>query len=211
MAKPIRITIKGTDNLGFDAPTVEDLLSQVQDFVSILHGVEDAIADGDGKEIDWRVTDASKNSPLTLEVTPFPKRHAMNIDNRAAEVVFAAASGFASLSQRAERPKHFSDPVIRKTEKVIERITNGLDSTLVDVSAYEGVPPISLDRNSAQRTGKNLERFRSPDAVPYRELGSIEGFISKVELDGYNRPVVWLKSRIDGQSVKCIAKRRGLW
>ena len=52
--------------------------------------------------------------------------------------------------------------------------------------------------------------MRNPSAIPYRELGSIDGFITKVELDGYNRPIVWLKQRIDRQLVKCITKGKAL-
>ena len=106
MAQPIKISVKGTDTEGegVDAPTVEDLLSQVQDFVSILRGVEKAVAI-DGKEhLVWRVTDATRNSPITFEVTPFPRTHGMNIDSRAAAVVSAAANGLAQIAQRADRP-----------------------------------------------------------------------------------------------------------
>ena len=51
MAKPIRLTIKGSDASGTDAPTVDDLLGQVRDFVEMLRGVEDAVTD-DGKVLD---------------------------------------------------------------------------------------------------------------------------------------------------------------
>ena len=41
-------------------------------------------------------------------------------------------------------------------------------------------------------------------------MGSLEGFISKVELDDFGRPLVWLKSRLDSQLVKCISDANGL-
>jgi hypothetical protein len=209
LAKPIKITIRGKDNLGIDAPTVEDLLSQIQDFICILHGVEEAIDERNSAEIVWRVTDASKNSPLTLEVTPFPKQHAMNIDNRASKVVSATASGISSISENSERPMYFSNNLIKKLENIFERVENGLAETEVDVSAYENAVPITVNATTVRRA-RELAQFRSPEAISYRELGSVEGFVSKIELDGYNRPIVWLKSRLDGQTIKCIAKRRGL-
>lgn len=210
MASPIKITIQGKTSLGVDAPTVEDLLSQIQDFVAVLRGVEEAVADGHGEEIEWRITDVTKNSPLTFEVTPFPKRHAMNVDNRAQEVVAATATGINALMRGEGRPLYFSDTLIGKVEKVVDRVANGLAETTIDLSAYRGVPQINVTKASAPSALNNLHQFRSPEPISYRELGSVEGFITKVELDGYHRPIVWLRHRIDGQMVKCVSKDRGL-
>lgn len=210
MAKPIKITIRGTDNRGNDAPTVEDLLSQIQDFVSLLHGVEGAIAQNGTVEIDWRVTNASKNSPLTIEVTPFPRNFAMNIDGRAAQVVLATSRGIDALASGSERPMYFSDTLIGRAERMFERVTNGLAETLVDTSEYESVDSIRVSRELAGAAIKNLSEIRAPKAIEYRELGSVEGYITKIELDGYNRPLVWLKHRLDGQTVKCVTKGHAL-
>ena len=210
MAKPIKITVRGTDSLGDDAPTVEDLLSQIQDFVSVLHGVEDVIAGNGKEEIIWRVTDASRNSPLTFEITPYPRNHAMNIDKRASEVVKATALGFNTIETKSERPIFFSDQVIQKAEKVYERVTDGLAGTQIDFSAYEDAPSLDVDKQTARQSLDHITQFRTSLAVPHRELGSLEGFITKVELDGFRRPIVWLKSRVDGQIVKCVAKGDGL-
>lgn len=208
MAKPIKITIRGTDARGTDAPTVEDLLSQIQDFVTLLHGVEGALAE-DG-QIEWRVTDASRNSPLTLEMTPYSRDHAVNIDRRAGDVVRATSAGFAALSKGVERPMYFSDAIMTRAENIFERVTNGLAETVVDTSQYEGAEPIRLTEEYARPAVRLFAERKKTKALKYRELGSVEGFISKVELDGYKRPIVWLRHRIDGQSVKCIAKGNAL-
>lgn len=210
MANPIKITIQGRASLGVDAPTVEDLLSQIQDFVAVLRGVEEAVADGKGEEIEWRVTDVTKNSPLTFEVTPFPQRHAMNVDNRAQEVVAATTKGINALARGTDRPMYFSDTLIGKVEKVFDRVANGLSETIIDASAYHDVPQISVTKASAPSALANLHQFRRPEPISYRELGSVEGFITRVELDGYHRPIVWLRHRLDGQMVKCVSKARGL-
>lgn len=210
MAHGLKIAITGKDRLGTDAPTVEDLLAQIQDFVSILRDVEGAIADGRDEQIEWRITDASKNSPLTIEITPFAKNYAVNIDQRAHEVVANTASGIAKLSQGRDRPIYFSDATIAKVEKFLVRATDGLAETKVDTSKYDGVPTILVSREYAKAAVSNIERFRSPEPVPYRELGSIEGYIARVELDAYRRPIVWLRARIDDQMIKCISKENGL-
>tara|TARA_R110002096_G_scaffold80281_1_gene188177 strand:- start:649 stop:1539 length:891 start_codon:yes stop_codon:yes gene_type:complete len=210
LARPIKITITGNSSVGVDAPTVEDLLSQIQDFVAVLRGVEKAVADGHGEEIEWRITDVSKNSPLTFEVTPFPKRHAMNVEHRATEVISATSIGINALARGDDRPKYFSDKLIGKVEKVFNRVTNGLAETTIDVSAYKGVPQIRVTKASAPIALEKLRQFISPRPISYRELGSIEGFVTKVELDGYHRPIVWLRHRIDGQMVKCVSTEQGL-
>lgn len=210
MTKPIRITVSGTDHRGGGAPTVEDLLAQIQDFVFVLREVEDAVSGEGTDEIVWRVTNASKNSPLTFEVTPTPKRHAMNIDKRAEKVVLATARGFAQLAQTGERPAYFTDQVVDRAARVYARVTKGLATTVVDFSDYNDAPNLNATSESAMDVARKLDAVKRPAPIAHRELGSLEGFISKVELDGFGRPLVWLKSRLDGQLVKCVADDKGL-
>ncbi|MCV2892451.1 hypothetical protein [Lentibacter sp. XHP0401] len=210
MTKPIKITVSGTDHRGGDAPTVEDLLSQIQDFVYVLREVESAVSDTSSSEIVWRVTNATKNSPLTIEVTPTPKQHAMNIDMRAEKVVRATALGFQKIAQTGERPPFFTDQVLDRAAKVYARVTNGLATTVVDFGAYEDAPILNATPSAARDIVKRLDAAKRPAPISHRELGSLEGFISKVELDGFGRPIVWLKSRLDGQVVKCISDEDGL-
>ena len=212
MAEPIKISVKGTDTEGegIDAPTVEDLLSQVQDFVSILHGVERAVAE-DGKEhLVWRVTDATRNSPITFEVTPFPRTHGMNIDLRAAKVVGAAANGLAQIAECADRPLHFTDDVVKRAEQLNLRVSNGLSETRIDFSNYVATCQLEMTPSAAVRTISHIAELKEPEPIKHRELGSIEGFITRVELDGFNRPIVWIRSRLDNQSVKCVSDKHGL-
>ena len=61
--KPIIFTVRGTDRFGDDAPTVEDLLGQIETWIGVLRNVEEAVAEGGRPELVWRVTDARK-TPL---------------------------------------------------------------------------------------------------------------------------------------------------
>jgi hypothetical protein len=205
LAKPISITVKGSDVDGEDAPTVEDLLAQIQDFVGVLKGVEEAMTEDGKREIVWRVTNVTRNSPLSFEITPFPKSHAMNIDRRAEQVVVSTAQGFQALSTGRGRPAYFSDALVEKVEKVYDRVTNGLATTAVDFSNYVEAPPIEITKQTVSTSVSAIQVFRAPQPVPHKELGSVEGTITRVELDGHQRPVLWLRSRLDGQTVKCIA------
>jgi len=47
---------------------------------------------------------------------------------------------------------------------------------------------------------------RKPKEKPYREIGSIEGTMYGVERDGYGRPLLWVKLRLSGETIKCIAR-----
>lgn len=208
--KAVRITIRGADAFGVDAPKVEDLLNQLQDFVDLLQGVDKAVSDVNEAEIDWRITNATRNSPLTFEVTPFARRYATNIDARASQVIAATAAGVHELARGSDRPLYFSDTLISKVEKFFERVTDGLSETLVDTTDFANAQKIFVDRLFAQKAISHIQGSRAPSKISYRELGSVEGYIARVELDGYRRPVVWLRTRIDNQQVKCVSKGRGL-
>lgn len=210
MTKPIKITVRGTDNRGDDAPTVQDLLSQVQDQVDILKAVEEAIS-GDGKEkIVWRVTDVTKNSPITFEITPYPKNHGMDIQSRANDVIAATAKGLQTLMVQGERPLHFTDVVLKKIENINNRVTNGLAGSTVDFSEYEDAPQYELTHTTAAKTVKKIAEIRVPAHRPHREIGSVEGYIKTVGRDGFGRPVLTMATRIDGTDLKCVSSDGGL-
>lgn len=209
MAKPITFTIKGVDRFGVDAPTVEDLLGQIGTWIDVLRGVEAAIVGSDKPELVWRVTDVRKNSPLTFEVTPFSNTYGMDIEQRAQNVVFTTAEGVRQLVETGERPMYFTEQTVGRIEKVFSRVANGLRETMVDFSEY-GAPNFDAKSEKAELTIERIRSTKTVAPVPYRELGSIEGFINKVELDGYGRPIVWLRDRLGGQDVKCISDQNGL-
>lgn len=208
MAKPITITIKARDAGGQDAPTAEDLLSQFHDFLIMLHGVEEAVTGAD-RELVWRVTDITRNSPIIMELTPSAKRPEVNIDDRASKVVKAAVDGLRQIKDQGTRPDYFNDSLIKTTERINHRVTNGLAETIMDCSEYEDLQGIEITTKDAKHTIQNITEIKGPVPVKYRELGSIEGFISRVELDSLKRPLVWIRSRIDQQNIKCISKDQG--
>ena len=210
MTKPIKITVTGTDNRGDDAPMVQDLLSQIQDQVDILQAVEGAIFD-DGKEkIIWRVTDVTKNSPITFEITPYPKTHEMDVQSRINNVIVATANGLQMLLIQGDRPPHFTDAVLKKIENISKRVTNGLAGSKVDFSEYEDAPQCELTHDVAAKTVKKIAEIRAPAHHLHREIGSVEGYIKTVGRDGLGRPVLTLATRIDGTDVKCVSSDGGL-
>ncbi len=131
-----------------DAPSVDDLLNQLRDYFDILKGVEQAVAEDGTEEIDWRVIDASKNSPLALKAGAFSRQFAMNVDRRAALVVTHTARGMYALQTGSgERPPYFNDNVLVKAEHFFKRVTNGLAET--SISYGPNLPAMRLDRGKA--------------------------------------------------------------
>lgn len=205
--KPIKVTVRSSDG-GSDAPTVNDLLGQVEDFVRILEGVEESIASDGKKEIVWRVTDASKNSPLTFEISPFAETPAMNISNRVTEVERAAVGGLHALQRGVVRPMHFTDKVLNRARGLHSRVQNGLAETIISVDNCISTDQIVLNRRVADVVQRAAQSIDDVDAVPYKELGSVEGFIASVELDGRHRAVLTIRARINGATIKAFAKER---
>jgi hypothetical protein len=169
-----------------------------------MRGVEEAIAEDGAREIEWRVTGASKNSPLEFELTPFPRRHGMNIEHRAHEVKEHVATGLAALRTRAERPSYFSEPTLERTAKLFERVANGLSLTRIEFG--DGLPDIEITPANAHEAAANITSVRKPKEKPYREIGSVEGTLQCVERDGYGRPLLYVKLRLDGEIVKCLVR-----
>jgi hypothetical protein len=203
MTDPIRFTIRG-HSAETDAPTVEDLVAQIEDWFSILRGVEEALAEDSAREIEWRVTGASMNSPLAFELTAFPRRHGMNIERRAREVKQQVAAGLSVLRSKAERPSYFTEPVLERTARLFERVMNGLSLTKIEFGDH--LPEIEINPTSARAAATNISSVRKPKEKPYREIGSVEGTLQRVERDGYGRPLLFVKLRVDGEIVKCVAR-----
>jgi hypothetical protein len=207
MGRVIKIKISGR-GVGTDAPTADDLLDQVRDYLDIFRGVEAAIAEDGQNAIDWRVVDASKGSPLTLACEAFPRQYAINIDRRTLAVVHRTAEGLAALRERPERPPYFTDEVLAKAEKTFLRVMNGL--ALSELDYGDDLPPLVVTAAVAVGAAKNTQLALRPTDKPYRELGSVEGITQGVERDGFGRNILYIKNRLTGDAVKCLLAGKAL-
>ena len=208
MAKPIKITIKGSDDTGSDAPTVDDFLGQVRDFLDVLRGVEKAVSDDGENEIVWRVTNAQMNSPIWVELTPFAKNPAIYVDARAEQVERVAMEGLRAIKHGEQRPRAFTDDTMKKARAIHARVTNGLADTIFSFDQSITDQPIVIDRQVATSVEAAHQVAISQAPQPYRELGSIEGFAAKAELDGFGRAVLRFRSRLNGEEIKAVATGR---
>ncbi len=204
MTKPIRLTIKGAGEAGDNAPTVDDLLGQVADFVDILKGVEKALGDDQGNQIVWRVTDAERQNPISFELTPTPINPAVFIGDRATNIERIARAGLVALRNGETRPAFFTDDTLAKAKRMHARVKNGLADTVI-VAPDVDVEPVVIDAVVAGTVERAFEELKVVQPVPYRELGSVEGFVSKAELDGFGRAVLRFWARTNGAEIKAIA------
>jgi hypothetical protein len=201
MNRTVKITISGRDP-ETDAPVVEDALDEIRDLVDILHGVEAAMVGAPMTAIVWRLVNAQRSSPLAFEIEAFPKDYATNIDRRVEIVKTEAARGLASLQARAERPPHFTNDVMRTARRALNRVTNGISLASVDFGPE--LPPARITPGIARAATRNVDLvLESPDR-PYKELGSVEGYLQGVERDGFGRRVAHVVERVTGQLTKCV-------
>lgn len=203
MAKPVRVTVKGPEDDRVSAPTVDDLLGQIRDFLDVLRGVERTVGEG-GNDLVWRVTDAQMNSPISLEFTPYGNAPATEVMARAALVESRTAEGFRALRRGDAHPPYFTEEVLAKARRIHQRVLNGLSDTTI---AFADDPePLVIDRPAAREVERAVEREKGAASIPYQELGSVEGFVTKPELDGYERAILRFRSRLDGSEVKAYAR-----
>lgn len=200
MSKTITLSISASSPES-DAPTVKDFLDQVRDYFELMSAVEQTIADEDVSAIEWRIIDASKNSPLRIAVQAFSRQHAVNVDRRAALVLEHAACGLRTLQREAVRPTGFNDQALDRANRIFERVTNGLGLTTFDFGDTE---PIIFTPSVARSSVRHVRQVLAPKGRPYRELGSLEGNVRKVELDGHGRRVLIISHRLTGDEVKCF-------
>jgi len=195
----IKVSGRGTDT---DAPSADDLFEQTRDYLEILREVEGAIAEDGQSAIDWRVTNASKNSPVQFELSAMPRQFAVNVDRRADAVARIAADGLKQLESKPERPRFFTDKALNRAENVFKRVTNGLDFSSIDFGG--DIPALEITPDVARTAAKNVELALHPVTdKPYAELGSVEGTIKHAYRDGHDHRVLIIRNRLTGAYVKC--------
>jgi hypothetical protein len=82
---------------------------------------------------------------------------------------------------RRERPSYFTDKVLTRVERLFERVTNGLETTIVDFG-YE-LPKLEITPAVAREAVANVRSVLTPLDKPYTELGSVEGTARSIDRD----------------------------
>ena len=207
MGRIIKIKIEGRGD-GTDAPVAEDLLDQIRDYLEILRGVEEAIAEDGQNQIVWRIVNATRSSPIQFELEAYARHYGTDVTRRVTAVAQRTAEGLALLQARPERPPYFSDDALKRAERVYERVTNGLSLSNIDFGP--GIGQVVATAAVARSAAKNAELALKPVDKPYSELGSIEGLARGVDVDGHGRRLLNIRHRLTGENVKCILRGNAL-
>lgn len=201
VTETIRISISAADG-GTDAPTVDDLLGQLGDYFAVYEGVEAAITRGEDRHVVWRVTNASRNSPLQVTVTAYPAAPGIAFEQVASEAKRATANGLRDLIAGTSRPPFYTDNVLEAAHRFAGRVTGGLARVAVDHG--DGEPEIVFTPLVARSTVEHIQvALEPPPRAGYRELGTLEGTIKAVERDGFGHPLIRLRHRLTGVEIKC--------
>lgn len=200
MSKTIKLSIKARGET--DSPRVDDFLDQVRDYFAILEGVEQAIAEDGTNAIEWRIVGATTNSPIALEAQAYPTVFAVNIDRRVELVTRQTSIGMQQLRTRRERPPYFTDKVLNRVEQFFERVTNGLETTVIDYG--DELPKLEITPSVAREAAANTRSVLMPPDKPYKEQGSVEGTARSIDRDGWGHLILWIRDRLSGEDVKCF-------
>ena len=124
------------------------------------------------------------------------------------QVERVAMEGMRAIKTGEQRPRYFTDDVIKKARAIHARVTNGLSDTTIGFDVSISDEPIVIDRDVARKVDLAHKVALAQVPLPYRELGSIEGYVSKAELDGFGRAILRFRSRLDGVEIKAVATGR---
>jgi hypothetical protein len=200
MSRTVKLSIKARGET--DSPRVDDFLDQVRDYFEILDGIEQALAEDGTNAIVWRIIGATTNSPIALEAQAYPINFAVNIDRRVELVVRDAAIGMYQLRSQRERPPHFTDKVLTRAERLFERVTNGLETTVVDFG--DDLPKLEITPSVAREAAANTRSVLYPPERPYKEQGSVEGTARTIDRDGWGHLILRIREQLTGEDVKCF-------
>ncbi len=196
MKKSVQISISpsksGSGNL-----TIQDAMQQVWDFFELL-------SDEDNQHILWVLEDARFNSPLVITGKPIDIKTNELAYDVAEPVIRDIASAITNLSSLQSRPDNLSGNKLRKVSQLLERNTNGIEMT--EYNFGNGIEPVTIDHNSAERSLKllhqssELEALMAPFAI--QGYGSITG--SLIQLGTYyNKPAIYVRDFNSGDDIWC--------
>lgn len=212
MAKPIRITVRGSDGRGVDAPTAKDAVHQFEDLLRLIDAVEQALSGRAKGELIWLLTAMSKSSPCMFEITPDTSTTLLSeeIAGLADEVVEAVANGLQSVAMRGEVHKRFPEEAMSIAHKMCKRVCNGLGDTTIDFSRYGDLPNFTANGKNVAKAVAAIERASETTPKGYQETSTVEGVIVDVGRDVSGSPVMRLHSRLDGNIVRCTFPKSSL-
>ena len=182
-----QITIRVESTTEFVA--FDDFVTVAESTVTLLSKIARQIADEGQADIEWRITDASLNSPLSMTISGEVADEDASLVGKAIE---ATTNGLRHLEEgSAGAPAYFGLPELDAAKRLVSPQANGVARiTLVPTTG----PILSpTQRISAQATALLPK--------PHYELGSIEGHLDSISVHKQRVFSIW--DSISGDRVEC--------
>lgn len=188
-ATPITLTIDRDDI----APA--DFGEAVREFVLLLRDIDIDLSPGPQPTLQWRLTQLSYNSPLTVGMECEPIEGAADIGPT---VVSAAVRGIDQIDRTAERPAEFSDDALDRLRRLATFAADGLGPMRVNA------PTVNLSSTVTKRTDANLDTVLAQGYY----LGSVEGVLEGLTVHG--APYFTVYDDVTGRGVRCYFPKSDL-
>jgi hypothetical protein len=203
MSDSINIIVKGVDNAGSDAPSVKSFLEQINNCLEALTSIDVALDNTGNSPIIWKITNLTKNSPLSVEITPYAVNCGVNITDRVALVKAQTFESLDAIINNKIKPHYLGNNTIAKLRNFAElQTSNALLETTI---AFDESKILIMDKSTSQKALANIIKIQAENKKPYQEYGSIEGYIAKIEKSNKNQHIIWIRTRLDEKPVKCLS------
>lgn len=206
-AKPIRIVVSDTANHDVTAPAAKGLCEHILAFITLAEDVESR---GQWKDrISWRITNTQMRSPLTIEITPYSSSGG-SIDRQASRIIANIVLNADQEKLMSAKSGSIDECTVAAVRHMHRRSNYGTLLFELDFSEYGISDKLCVSRDSAKRylsaTGKMLASAMKPPP----ETHIIDGYVQQISQDAENRAIVWLRTGLNDERIKCIASCDGL-
>jgi len=172
-------------------------LNTARDALLALNKVDECVSKIEGGSLEWKIVNATANSPVTFELQ---SRSTESID-QSDSILNAFLTGLEQIDRDATAPKEFSLPVVAAIKKFAEHFGNGVGKVTFVSRERRYSPSAKLLSNAISIAGKPT-KLSDPVAKPsYYEVGVIDGTVEN--LIGHNQLYFSLFDSLAGNRVKC--------
>ncbi len=201
MSERVTITVESSLEHG-DLLSVRDAMLQVLDFFDILTA---AASDESRSHMEWRLVEASTNSPFTATAEAVSCDTEMpSVDLYAREAKARTQVAFECLARGDDLPSWVRDDTKGKIVRLLKRNLNGVGRTVARLVTDDA--PVIVAERTARAALQNIERREAanqPADLSGEELGSVEAHV--IEAATFNgRPALRIRDRVSGDKITCV-------
>jgi len=172
-------------------------LNTVRDALLALNEVDECVSKIQGGSLEWKIVNATANSPVTFELQ---SRSTDSMD-QSDSILNTFLTGLEQIDRDATAPKEFSLPAVTAIKNFAKNFENGVGKVTFVSRERRYSPSVKLLSNAIS-IAKNPTKLSDPVAKPpYYEVGVIDGTVEN--LIGHNRLYFSLFDSLAGNRVKC--------